>query len=178
MSHRTDPYALLGVPRSATRAQIQAAYRRLARELHPDASQDPGPARQFARVSQAWAILGDAARRRAYDERGIRGRFAAPGTAGPASFAVEEHAPIYHSDLGHHSDFYQAGDPLTVSEAAALVHRHPAWLRAAIRARRLPASREGRAYLLRRRDVERLDRSAPRRRRAAPDPDEAPAPEA
>ena len=108
MSHRTDPYALLGVPRSATRAQIQAAYRRLARELHPDASQDPGPARQFARVSQASAILGDAARRRAY-ERGIRGRFAAPGTAGPASFAVEEHAPIYlRSDLGHRTSTRQA----------------------------------------------------------------------
>jgi excisionase family DNA binding protein len=165
MSHRTDLYALLGVPRTATRRQIQAAYRRLARELHPDVSQDPGRARQFARVSQAWAVLGDAKRRRAYDERGLRGRFAAPGTAGPASYRVEEHAPIYHSDLGHHSDFYQAGDPLTVAEAAALVRRHPSWLRAAIRDRRLPASREGRVYLLRRRDVERLDRLAPRRAR-------------
>ena len=42
------------------------------------------------------------------------------GTAGPASFEVADRS-LYHSDLGHHSDFYQAGDPLTVREAAALV---------------------------------------------------------
>jgi excisionase family DNA binding protein len=174
MSHRTDPYAVLGVARTATRAQIRAAYRRLARAMHPDASRDPSQTRKFAQVSQAWAILGDAARRRAYDEGGLRGRFAAPGTTGPSSYQVEDHAPLYHSDLGHHSDFYQAGDPLTVAEAAALVRRHPSWLRAAIRARRLPASREGRVYLLRRRDVERLDRTAPRRSRAARTPDPIP----
>ena len=164
MSHRSDHYAVLGVATTATRGQIRAAYRRLARELHPDTNTgDPKATRRFARISHAWEVLGDADLRRAYDERGTRGRFAAPGTGGPSSFAVEGMAALYHSDLGHHSDFYQAGDPLTVAEAAAMVRRHPAWLRRTIRAGRLPATRDEGTYLLRRRDVERLDRTAKRR---------------
>lgn len=175
MSHRTDHYAVLGVPTTATRRQIQAAYRRLARELHPDTNTEPGPkaAKAFARVSKAWEVLGDAAKRKAYDERGTWGRFARPGSSGPMSYQVEEQAPIYHSDLGHHSDFYQAGDPLTVAEAAALVARHPAWLRRAIRTRRLPAARQDGVYLLRRRDVERLSRETPRRAKRSAPADEA-----
>ncbi len=166
MTHRSDHYAILGVAKTATRGQIRTAYRRLARDLHPDANgDDPGAAKRFGRVSHAWEVLGDAAARQAYDERGTRGRFAAPGTGGPASYAVEGVGPIYHSDLGHHSDFYQDGDPLTVAEAAALYGRNPAWLRLAIRTGRLPAVREDGIYLLRRRDVERLSRMAPRRAR-------------
>ena len=164
MSHRTDHYAVLGVARTATRGQIRAAYRRLARTLHPDTTAEVSAkaSKEFARVTRAWEILGDPGRRKAYDERGTRGRFAAPGADGPTSFQVEEQAPIYHSDLGHHSDFYQAGDPLTVAEAAILVDRNPGWVRAAIRSGRLPATREEGMYLLRRRDIERLSREAPR----------------
>jgi hypothetical protein len=56
-----------------------------------------------------------------------------------------------------------------VAEAAAVVRRDPGWLRKAIRSGRLPAVRSAEGYLLRRPDVERLDRSAPRRRvRLAP----------
>ena len=170
MSHRSDPYVVLGIARTATRGQIRAAYRRLARELHPDANPgDPRATKRFARVSHAYDVLGDPQRRRAWDDRGRLGQFAGPGSGGSASFVVEGAGPIYHSDLGHHSDFYQSGDPLTVTEAAALVRRHPDWLRRAIRNRRLTAAREGRTYLLRRRDVERLDRMTPRRRPARPD---------
>ena len=52
-------------------------------------------------------------------------------------------------DLGHHSDFYQAGDPLSVREAAELVRRDAGWLRRAIRQGRLRASRDETGYLLR-----------------------------
>jgi hypothetical protein len=51
-----------------------------------------------------------------------------------------------------------------VAEAAAVVRRDAGWLRKAIRSGRLPAVRSAAGYLLRRRDVERLDRSALRRR--------------
>ena len=163
MSHRTpDHYAALGVARTATQGQIRAAYRRLARELHPDTNADPKTAKRFARVSQAYEVLGDAARRKAWDERLTWGRFASPGTGGPSSVDIEgaNAGSLYHGDLGHHSDFYQAGDPLTVAEAAVLVRRNPSWLRAAIRSGRLAATRQDGVYLLRRRDVERLDRTA------------------
>lgn len=176
MAERSGHYATLEVGPDATARQIRDAYRRLARATHPDGNDgDPALERRFKRISRAYAVLSDASRRRAYDERLTRGRFAAPGTAGPATYVVDT-GPIYHSDLGHHSDFYQQGDPLSVSEAAALVHRDAGWLRRAIRTGRLRATRADGAYLLRRRDVERLDRTARRRSRlpvdATPSQDE------
>jgi excisionase family DNA binding protein len=133
--------------------------------------------RHFKAIARAYETLGRPSRRRAYDARRARGRFGDPGSSGPASFAVDL-GPIYHSDLGHHSDFYQAGDPLTVSEAAATVGRDGGWLRRAIRTGRIPAMRSAEGYLLRRRDVERLDRTAKRRAVAQAVPDEDAAPEA
>lgn len=167
MDHgRRDHYAVLGVARTATRAQVRTAYRRLAQAFHPDRNPaDATAERRFKRVARAYEVLGDARRRAAYDQRLARGRFAAPGTGGRASYAVD-HGPVYHSDLGHHSDFYSTGDPLTVAEAAVLTGRHPDWLRAAIRSGRLRATWDPAGYLLRRRDVERLHRTAARRRRA------------
>ena len=166
MAGRGGHYATLELPPDADPRQIRAAYRRLARATHPDGHPgDPTMERRFKRVARAYEVLGDPQRRRAYDERLTRGRFAAPGTAGRATYAVDS-GPVYHSDLGHHSDFYQAGDPLTVNDAARLVRRDAGWLRRAIRSGRLRASRGPTGYLLRRRDVERLDRSARRRSRA------------
>jgi excisionase family DNA binding protein len=160
-----DHYVALGVARTATQAQIRTAYRRLAREFHPDRNPgDLAAERRFKRVARAYEVLGDSRRRAAYDQRLSHGRFARPGTVGPASYAVDQ-GPVYHSDLGHHSDFYAAGDPLSVAEAAALTGRSPGWIRSAIRSGRLRASRDPNGYLVRRRDIERLDRTAPRRSR-------------
>ena len=165
MTGRSDPSAARGLQRDATRTEVRRAFRDLARQLHPDRNPaDPEAARKFARVARAYDVLGDVERRRAYDARSTAGRFAAPGSAGPASYQVEDAGPVYHSDLGHHSDFYQSGDPLSVTEAAALVGRGAGWLRRAIREQRLAATKGADGYLLRRRDVERLDRTAPRRR--------------
>jgi curved DNA-binding protein CbpA len=172
MAARTDPYVILGVPRTATQREIHAAFRRLARDNHPDANRDDADAeRRFKRIARAYELVKTAPARRRYDARLREGRFAGPGASGAASYAVPGQRAIYHSDLGHHSDFYQAGDPLTVTEAADLVGRDPAWLRRAIRDRRLAATRGERGYLLRRRDVERLDRTAPRRPRPSTDQD-------
>ena len=166
MAARGSHYAALEVAPTATQREIRAAYRRLARQTHPDGhAGDPAMERRFKRIARAYEVLGDPARRRAYDERAAWGRFARPGSAGPATFAVDS-GPVYHSDLGHHSDFYQAGDPLTTTEAAELIRRDAGWLRRQVRAGRLPASRGPAGYLLRRRDVERLDRVAKRRSHA------------
>lgn len=160
---RTGHYVTLELDPKATQREVRAAYRRLARATHPDGHDgDAVLERRFKKVARAYEVLGDPRRRAAYDERMIRGRFAAPGAGGPATYAVDT-GPIYHSDLGHHSDFYQTGDPLSVQEAAALVRRAGGWLRRAIRDGRLRASRGPTGYLLRRRDVERLDRTSRRR---------------
>lgn len=159
-----DPFAELGVPRTASQRQISAAFRSLARAYHPDLNRhDPDAERRFKRIARAYRLIGNRRSRAAYERGRDLGRFGGPGAGG--SYAVET-GGLYHSDLGHHSDFYQAGDPLSTVEAARLVNRSAGWLRRAIREGRLPASRGPRGYLLRRRDVERLDRSA--RRRTAP----------
>jgi hypothetical protein len=59
-----DPYAVLGVPATATQDEIRAAYRAAARRLHPDAG---GSAGEMQRLNVAWHVLQDPGRRAAYD---------------------------------------------------------------------------------------------------------------
>ena len=63
-----DPYEVLGVPREASPANIKSAFRKLAKKLHPDANKsDPKTAARFSELNAAYEIIGDAAKRKAFD---------------------------------------------------------------------------------------------------------------
>jgi molecular chaperone DnaJ len=71
-----DYYAVLGVPASATQDEIKKAYRKLASKHHPDKNpNDPKAAETFKGISEAYQTLGDAAKRKQYDDMRRLGAF-------------------------------------------------------------------------------------------------------
>ena len=84
----TDYYAVLGVRRDAGPEEIKKAYRRLARELHPDINPDPETQERFKEITQAYEVLSDPEKRQMFDlgadpfatSAGGPGGFGAAGT--------------------------------------------------------------------------------------------------
>lgn len=69
-----DPYGILGVPRSASEKEIKSAYRKLAKELHPDRNKDnPKAAERFSQVTGAYDLLSDKDKRAQFDRGEIDG---------------------------------------------------------------------------------------------------------
>ncbi len=81
MATERDYYAILGVSRTATDADIKRAFRKLAQQWHPDVNRNSGADERFKEINESYQILSDPQRRQAYD------MFGAAGVNGSGAFA-------------------------------------------------------------------------------------------
>ena len=96
-----NPYKVLNVARNADDKQIRNAYRRLAKDWHPDKNKAPEAHERFMQINQAYEILSDAERRSLYDDYG--------STAEPREGANHPHHHQHHHghQHGHHEGFFR-----------------------------------------------------------------------
>lgn len=105
-----DYYAALGVTAKAKPEAIKHAYRKLARQFHPDVSQEPNAEARFKEVAEAYEVLGDVERRAAYDEAAagqVADRDFAPPPGWDRGFEFRDRGDE-GSDGRLHSDFFEA----------------------------------------------------------------------
>ena len=73
MNHKKDYYEILGVPKDATPEQIKKAYRKLVAKYHPDKNKAKDAEQKFKEIQEAYEVLSDPQKRRAYDQYGHAG---------------------------------------------------------------------------------------------------------
>jgi molecular chaperone DnaJ len=83
---KRDYYETLGLQRNASQDDVKGAFRKLARQYHPDVSQEPDAEERFKEINEAYGVLSDDQKRAAYDRFGHAG---VQGTGGMPDFTVD-----------------------------------------------------------------------------------------
>ncbi len=96
MSARRDYYKVLGVARTATQGEIKKAYRALARQYHPDVSQESDAETRFKEINEAYEVLSDPEKRSMYDRFG----HAVPGGGANYGFGFRDPFEIFEEVFG------------------------------------------------------------------------------
>jgi len=110
-----DYYQVLGIPRDATPDAIKKAFRKLARQYHPDVNKTPGAEAKFKEINEAYEVLSDPAKRSRYDALGPNWKagqdFTPPPGGFPGGFPGDVHFEFQSSGMpggGGFSDFFSA----------------------------------------------------------------------
>jgi molecular chaperone DnaJ len=97
MSTKRDYYEVLGVSRTADPNELKRAYRRLARQYHPDINKDPDAEEHFKEINEAYEVLSDQEKRQKYDRFGHAG---VNGNAGYGDFGFGSISDIFEEFFG------------------------------------------------------------------------------
>lgn len=119
MAAQRDYYQVLGVAETATTDEIKKAFRRLAKQHHPDRNpNNPQASERFKEINEAHDVLSDAAKRKKYDQLRRYGAFAGPGSGGfnpsygggarRGRTAADESGDFDISDLGGLGDIFSS----------------------------------------------------------------------
>ncbi|XP_044487347.1 chaperone protein DnaJ-like isoform X2 [Mangifera indica] len=106
-----DYYTTLGIPKSAGSKEIKAAYRKLARQYHPDVNKKPGATEKFKEISAAYEVLSDDKKRTMYDQYGEAGVKSTVGGASSAyrSKPLDLFEAFFGPSMGGFPGMYQTG---------------------------------------------------------------------
>lgn len=104
-----DYYATLGVPKSASSKEIKAAYRKLARQYHPDVNKQPGATEKFKEISAAYEVLSDDKKRALYDQYGEAGVKSTVG--GPSNAYTTNPFDLFETFFGPSMGGFGGMDP-------------------------------------------------------------------
>jgi len=94
---KRDYYEILGVPKGASNDEIKAAFRKLARQYHPDVNKDAGAEEKFKEINEAYGVLSDQDKRARYDRFGHSGL---GDMGGMPDFATMDFSDIFEEILG------------------------------------------------------------------------------
>ncbi len=103
-----DYYKILGVARDASADEIKKSYRRLARKYHPDVSKEPGAEEKFKQAKEAYEVLKDAEKRKAYDQFGSQWK-QGQGFEPPPGWQQQSQGAHYQNfSEGDYSEFFES----------------------------------------------------------------------
>lgn len=107
---KKDYYEILGINKSATDSEIKSAFRKLAKEYHPDVSKDPNAEQKFKELQEAYAVLSDESKRKQYDQFGHDAFSEAGGFGGGFDFSGFDFGDIFSDIFGSSFGFGGRGN--------------------------------------------------------------------
>lgn len=88
--NKKDYYEVLGIQKGASDEEIKRAFRKLAKQYHPDVNKDPGAEEKFKEIGEAYSILSDPDKKRQYDQFGHAAFQGGGGSGGFSGFSTED----------------------------------------------------------------------------------------